>query len=165
MHDFLSTRAADLSRLTMTIQTNLDSAEDTIQNINRTLAELASLGVQDFQITGPVVYVRPARASSDEDDTFTLFQAVLLMPGGIGGAVWDSVEYTEYLRRPHGEPTDRSGFSRRTTTNFVLTFGSRCENSKRNLLMLKKRSPRLVRGYQIALVEPIPKPRSKTHSP
>lgn len=39
MHDFLSTRAADLSRLTMTIQTNLDSAEDTIQNINHTLAE------------------------------------------------------------------------------------------------------------------------------
>ena len=106
MHDFLSTRAADLSRLAMTIQTNLDSAEDTIQNINHTLAELASLGVQDFQITGPVVYARPAGASSDEDDTFTLFQAVLLMPGGIGGAVWDSVEYTEYLGRPHGEPTD-----------------------------------------------------------
>jgi hypothetical protein len=93
MHDFLSTRAADLSRLTMTIQTNLDSAEDTIQNINRTLAELASLGVQDFQITGPVVYVRPARASSDEDDTFTLFQAVLLMPGGIWPAPMNDASF------------------------------------------------------------------------
>ena len=48
MHDFLSLRAADLSRLAMTIQTNLDSAEDTIQRINHSLAELASLGVQDF---------------------------------------------------------------------------------------------------------------------
>jgi hypothetical protein len=106
VHDFLSLRAADLSRLAMTIQTNLDSAEDTIQRINNSLAELATLGVQDFQITGPVVYARPAGASSDEDDTFTLFQAVLLMPGGIGGAVWDSFEYTEYLGRPHGEPAD-----------------------------------------------------------
>jgi hypothetical protein len=31
---FLSLRAADLSRLAMTIQTHLDSAEDTIQRIN-----------------------------------------------------------------------------------------------------------------------------------
>jgi len=86
MHDLLSLRAADLSRLAMTIQTNLESAEDTIHSINLTLTELASLGVRDFQITGPVVYARPAGASSDDDDTLTLFQAVLLMPGGIGGA-------------------------------------------------------------------------------
>ncbi len=106
MHAFVSVRAADFSRLTIPIQTSLNSAEDTIQNINHTLSELASLGVQEFQITGPVVYARPAGASSDEDDTFTLFQAVLLMPGGIRGAVWDSFEYTEYIGRPQGEPTD-----------------------------------------------------------
>ena len=55
MHDSLSDRAADLARLAMTISTTLDCAEDTIQSINHTLAELASLGVRDFQITGPVV--------------------------------------------------------------------------------------------------------------
>jgi hypothetical protein len=37
MHDFLSLRAADLSRLAMTIQTHLDSAEDTTQSINHSL--------------------------------------------------------------------------------------------------------------------------------
>lgn len=93
-------------RLAMTISTTLDCAEDTIQSINHTLAELASLGVRDFQITGPVVYARPANTSSDEDDLFILFQAVLLMPGGVGAAAWDSVEYTEHLGRPHGEPAD-----------------------------------------------------------
>jgi len=58
---------------------------------------LASLGGLDFQITAPDVYARPAGASSDEDDTFTLFQAVLLMPGGIGEAVWNSAEYIKYV--------------------------------------------------------------------
>jgi hypothetical protein len=106
MNDSLSERAADLSRLAMTISTTLDCAEDTIRSLNHTLAELASLGVRNFQITGPVVYARPANTSSDEDDLFILFQAVLLMPGGVGAAAWDSVEYTEHLGRPHGEPAD-----------------------------------------------------------
>jgi len=41
---FLSLRAADLSRRAMTIQTNLDSIEDTIQSINHTLAAFGFTG-------------------------------------------------------------------------------------------------------------------------
>jgi len=46
MPDFLFLRAADLSWLAMTIQTNLESAEDTIHSINHTLTELASRGCE-----------------------------------------------------------------------------------------------------------------------
>jgi len=59
MHDFLSERAGQLQRLATTIRTGLDQAESAIPSINQQLAELARLGMSDFQIEGPTIYCRP----------------------------------------------------------------------------------------------------------
>ena len=60
MHDFLSERAGQLQRLATTIRTGLDQAESAIPSINQQLAELARLGMSDFQIEGPTIYCRPS---------------------------------------------------------------------------------------------------------
>jgi len=86
MKDVLNERAAQLTRLAMMIRIGLDSAESAIPGINDQLAELATLGITDFQIEGPAVYCRPAGPSSAFDDSHVVFQAVILMPGGIGPA-------------------------------------------------------------------------------
>ena len=60
MHEFLSERAGQLERLATTIRTGLDQAESAIPSINQQLAELARLGMSDFQIEGPTIYCRPS---------------------------------------------------------------------------------------------------------
>ena len=96
----------DLVRLVTTIRSGLESAEWTIPAINEYLADLATLGITDFQIEGPTIYCPPAGVSSLHDDEFVIFQAVLVMPGGIGAALWGSTEYHEHIGRPYGEPVD-----------------------------------------------------------
>ncbi|NQW48251.1 MAG: hypothetical protein HQ464_10870 [Planctomycetes bacterium] len=70
----------------MMMRIGLDNAESAIPGINDQLAELATLGITDFQIEGPAVYCRPAGPSSAFDDSYVVFQAVILMPGGIDPA-------------------------------------------------------------------------------
>jgi len=106
MNDSLLDRATDLVRLASTIRSGLETAERTIPAINEHLADLATLGITDFQIEGPTVYCRPASASSLHDDEFVIYQAALVMPGGIGAAIWGSTEYHEHTSRPYGEPVD-----------------------------------------------------------
>jgi len=106
MHDVLNEPAAQLARLAMMIRIGLDSAESAIPGINDQLAELATLGITDFQIEGPAVYCRPAGPSSAFDDSYVVFQAVILMPGGIGAVSWDATEYDEHTSPPHGDPLD-----------------------------------------------------------
>lgn len=55
---------------------------------------------------GPGVYARPAGVSNDTSDDVCVYQAILLMPGGIGSVVWSAEEYSEYLRRDYGQQTD-----------------------------------------------------------
>ena len=58
MHEFLSERADQLERLATTIRTGLDQAECAIPSINQQLAELARLGMTDFQIEGPTILLQ-----------------------------------------------------------------------------------------------------------
>jgi hypothetical protein len=88
MNDSVLDRATDLVRLATTIRSGLESAERTIPAINEHLADLATLGITDFQMEGPTIYCRPAGVSSLHDDEFVIFQAALIMPGGIGAAIW-----------------------------------------------------------------------------
>ena len=62
MHEFLSERVGQLERLATTIRTGLDQAESAIPCINQQFAELARLGMSDFQIEGPTKSVACPRA-------------------------------------------------------------------------------------------------------
>jgi hypothetical protein len=106
MHEFLSERAAELVRLAATIRSGLEQAEAVIPPLNDQLNELAMLGITSHQVEGPSIYARPAGLSNDTDDAVVVFQAVLLMPGGIGAAVWNGDEFNEHQHRSYGEQTD-----------------------------------------------------------
>ena len=106
MHDVLKQQAAQLARLAMMIRIGLDSAESAIPGINDLLAELATLGVTEFQIEGPAVYCRPAGPSSAYDDSFVVYQAAIIQPGGIGCILWDAADYHEHTTPPRGAPVD-----------------------------------------------------------
>jgi hypothetical protein len=88
------------------IRIGLESAESAIPGINDLLAELATLGVTDFQVEGPAIYCRPVGPSSAYDDSFVVYQAAIIQPGGIGAVVWDATDYEEHANPPHGEPVD-----------------------------------------------------------
>jgi hypothetical protein len=106
MHDSLTKHAAQLARLAMMIRIGLDSAEAAIPSINDQLAELATMGVTDFQVEGPAIYCRPAGPSSAYDDSFVVYQAAIIQPGGIGAVVWDASDYEAHTSPPRGEPVD-----------------------------------------------------------
>lgn len=106
MHKFLSERAAELARLAATVRSGLEEAEAIIPPLNDQLSELAMLGVAHHQVEGPSVYARPAGLSNDTDDAIVVFQAVLLMPGGIGAATWSGDDFNEYRNCSYGEQTD-----------------------------------------------------------
>ena len=55
MHDVLKQQAEQLARLAMMIRIGLQSAESAIPGINDSLAELATLGVTEFQVEGPEI--------------------------------------------------------------------------------------------------------------
>ena len=106
MHDLLHERTAQLARLAGSLHDGLQAAEASIPAINQHLAELAAIGVTDFQIEGPVIYSRPAGVSSAHIDEFLIFQAAIILPGGVGALTWGSTEYHEHTSRPYGEPVD-----------------------------------------------------------
>lgn len=106
MHEFLSERAAELTRLAATIRSGLEQAEAMIPHLNDQFNELAVLGVTSHQVEGPSVYARPAGLSNDKDDSVVVFQAVLLLPGGIGAAAWIAHGYNEYHHCSYGEQID-----------------------------------------------------------
>ena len=106
MHDVLKQQAEQLARLAMMIRIGLQSAESAIPGINDLLAELATLGVTEFQVEGPAIYCRPAGTSSAYDDDFIVYQAVIIQPGGVGCTIWSAAEFDEHSRRPLGEPVN-----------------------------------------------------------
>jgi len=106
MHDSLTKHAAQLARLAMMIRIGLKSAEAAIPGINDLLAELALLGLTNFQVEGPAIYCRPAGPSSAYDNSFIVYQAAIIQPGGVGAVVWDATDYEAHKSPPHGEPVD-----------------------------------------------------------
>ena len=102
MKALLNDRASQLARLTMMIKIGLETAEAAIPGINGQLAELADLGVTNFQIEGPAVYCRPAGLSSDFDDSVVVYQAIIIPPGGIGSALWDGgdIRLISFITQP-----------------------------------------------------------------
>ena len=112
MHELLSVRAAELSRLASTVRGNHDQAEALIPVVNRRLAELAAMGVEDLQVEGPAIDSRPQGLSIGKTNDHSIYQAVVVMPGGVGTVLWNSTEVDESMNRPYGEPF-RPGSSNR----------------------------------------------------
>jgi len=79
------------------------AAEASIPAINQHLAELVAIGVTDFQIEGPAIYSRPAGVSRAHIDEFLIYQAAIILPGGVGALAWGSTEYHEHTSRPYSE--------------------------------------------------------------
>jgi len=109
MKEVFCERAAALARLAATIRSRLEQAEATIPAINDQLSQSAMLGIISHQVEGPSIYARPAGLPNDNSDEVCVFQAVLLMPGGIGAAAWNAEEYNEHLLCAFGEQTDPRG--------------------------------------------------------
>lgn len=100
-----------LSRLASTIRAGLTMADLVVPPINVLLADLAEMGVCNFEYEGPAVFCRPAGRSSDYDDSFIIYSAALTLPGGIGAALWNSCEYSGRAEHFYSEPIDlRSRF-------------------------------------------------------
>jgi hypothetical protein len=106
MYDLLHVRAAELSRLASTLRNSLEKAEALIPVVNEQLAELAAMGVSDLQVEGPAIYSRPQGLTIGQTDDYCIYQAVVVVPGGVGAALWNSGEFDEYMNRPYGEPID-----------------------------------------------------------
>jgi hypothetical protein len=106
MHETLSEQATELAKLAATIRSGLEEAESTIPAINDQLSQLSMLGIASHQVEGPSIYARPAGLTNDNSDDVCVFQAVLLMPGGIGAAAWNAEEYNEHLLCSFGEQVD-----------------------------------------------------------
>ena len=84
---------------------------DCASPINEVLADLAEMGVCNFEYDGPAVSCRPAGRSSVYDDSFVIYSAALVLPGGIGAAMWSSCEYSQGAEHSYSEPIDlRSRF-------------------------------------------------------
>ncbi len=106
MHELLSVRAAELSRLVTTARNNLDQAEALVPVVNRQLAELAAMGVEDLQVEGPAIYGRPQELSIGKTIDHSVYQVPVVMPGGVGTVLWNSTEFDESMNPPYGEPFD-----------------------------------------------------------
>ena len=106
MNSVLEQQVDALSRLATTIRTGLTQAELAVPPINELLADLAEMGVCNFEYEGPAVYCRPAGPSSAYDDSFVVYQAAIIQPGGIGCVLWDATDYHEHTTPPRGEPVD-----------------------------------------------------------
>jgi hypothetical protein len=105
MNDTLAGQAEELARIVSLIRIGLAEADLKIPAINEQLAELADLGITQFEIEGPSLYCRVAGTSGALSDDHFVYAAALIMPGGIGATRWDADEYTErYGDSPHESP-------------------------------------------------------------
>jgi hypothetical protein len=104
MHDTLSGRAEELAHLTDLIRTSLSLADSAIPPINAQLDELATMGLDNLELDGPLVYSRTAGYCPDFDDARVVYAAALLMPGGIGCTSWSADEHAERYGESNHEP-------------------------------------------------------------
>lgn len=104
MNETLAGRAEELAHLADLIRASLTLADCMIPSINTRLTELAELGIDNFEIEGPLVYSRAAGCSSAFDDSRVVYAAALVMPHGLGCTLWDADEhamrYGEFNQEP-----------------------------------------------------------------
>jgi hypothetical protein len=79
----------------------LEEAELRIPRINQIIEQVAIVGLAaDLVLMGGVVAQLPYAASHGPHDSGQVLQAVLVVPGGIGVAIWDSEELIQFRNLP-----------------------------------------------------------------
>ncbi|MFM7035790.1 MAG: hypothetical protein ACKOYJ_11525 [Planctomycetia bacterium] len=106
MHDVLKQRAADVARLAVRMRSSLDEAASTIPGINEQLATLAEIGIGNLQFEGPFIGCPPTGVAPGAADARVVYQAALVIPGGIGAAAWDLHDYHERTNCDDDEPVN-----------------------------------------------------------
>ena len=92
-----------LTETNLTLRRKLETAEATIPVINTQIRQIAALGLASGLVfTGDVIQTVPYLPDSGISDSAQCFQAVLIIPEGIGAAVWDVCEYAQQQRLPEG---------------------------------------------------------------
>ncbi|MFM9197547.1 MAG: hypothetical protein ACKOWG_17770 [Planctomycetia bacterium] len=104
MHNTLVGRAEELAQLIDLIRTSLSLADSALPPINAQLEELATMGLENIEIEGPLVYTRVAGYSPAFDDARVVYAAALIMPGGLGCTLWDADDHAERYGQSHHEP-------------------------------------------------------------
>jgi hypothetical protein len=111
MNDTLAVQVEELARLATLLRTGLTESEATMPVINDQLAELADVGITDFEFEGPIIYYRVAGISGAYCDDRVLYAAALVMPGGVGATCWTSADYeNRFWDSPQVQPSLRERF-------------------------------------------------------
>lgn len=92
-----------LNRIDLLLRQRLDLAELYVPKFNDLIRRLATLGVwNDVVLLGDIIVQRPYSPGMGPIDSGQLLQAALLVPGGIGAAVWDTEEWLELRQTQFG---------------------------------------------------------------
>ena len=127
MPDASDDRLERLSDLGRTLRRQYERAEARIPRLNAAILDLDHLGLLPRTIfLGPIIYDWPYDAAADRGDSHEVFQAALLIPGGLGAVAWDSDDHAAYRRSP-------SGHTRRAFDAFARY--DRCSPGIRALLL------------------------------
>jgi len=80
-------------------------ADSAIPPISAQFDKLASMGLDNLELEGPLVHSRVAGSSPAFDDARVVYVAALIMPGGLGGTLWGADEHAERYGESYHEPS------------------------------------------------------------
>jgi hypothetical protein len=104
MPENLSDKIAALAQLNVNFRQQLEQSELHVPRINEQIAALAALGGHDqLAIEGDVVLQRPYLPQFGPSDSGQIYQAVLLVPEGIGVVIFDLEDYLYRRDNPQAE--------------------------------------------------------------
>jgi hypothetical protein len=105
----LSDKIKALSQLNLTFRQQLEQAELHVPRINEQIAALAVLGGHDqLAIEGDVVLQLPYLPNLGPNDSCQIYQAILLVPEGIGVVILDLEDYRFRRENPQAEEVSLS---------------------------------------------------------
>jgi hypothetical protein len=105
--DSFSELAERLKLTNLQLRRQLEVAEALLPPIHQQVLQLDQLGLTgDIVILGNVLYQHEYPPASGRSETAQLYQAALLIPGGIGVANWDTEMYLSQRQSPEGLEAD-----------------------------------------------------------
>ena len=100
-----------LTQLNLSVRRELEEAEHYVPAINRQVQSLLPIGIpEQLAVEGNIVLELPYLPDQGLSDSCQVYQAVLLVPEGIGAAVYDLEEFLERRRSLDSNSSPRSRF-------------------------------------------------------